>query len=122
MNRRSLVLIPLFTLAMVQHGLAQDGPVSGQEIQQGWVGKELTGTTAAGARVFLKLDADGNASLTAGNTSDTGTWRAAENGYCTSWRTIRAGQERCVTVTRSGSIFKVTNPDGSLGGYFTSIK
>lgn len=55
MSRRSLVLIPLFTLAMVQHGFAQDGPVSGQEIQQGWVGKELTGTTGAGTKVFLNL-------------------------------------------------------------------
>lgn len=101
---------------------AQEGPVSGKEIQETWVGKELTGTTARGGKVSMKLEADGKASLAAGTTSDTGTWRPAEQGYCTTWSTIRAGQERCFTVTRDGSQFKVLNPDGTLSGSFQSIK
>jgi hypothetical protein len=70
----------------------------------------------------MRMEADGKASLTAGNTSDNGTWRISENGYCTTWKTIRAGQERCFTVVRSGNAFEVMNPDGSLSGQFTSIR
>ena len=102
--------------------LAQDVSVSAKEIQETWVGKELIGTTASGAKAWLRLESGGVASVTAGTTSDTGTWRLSDTGYCTTWKTIRPGQERCFTVTRSGSTFRVNNPDGSLSGFFTSIK
>jgi hypothetical protein len=102
--------------------LAQDGPVSAKEIQDTWVGKELIGTTASGSKTFLRLESDGNASVSAGSTNDTGRWRISENGYCTTWKTIRAGQERCYTVTRMGSTFRVANPDGTVGGFFNYIK
>ena len=80
--------------------LAQDGPVSPKGIKEllGWVGTSL-GTTAGGARSALRLEPDATASVSAGSTNDTGTWRLWENGYCTTWKTIRAGQERCFTVT-----------------------
>ena len=94
--------------------MAQDAPVSPKEIQETWVSKDLTGTTGSGARSHLRLESDGKASVCAGSTSDTGTWRISDGGYCTTWSTIRAGQERCFSVTRSGSMFKVFNPDGSL--------
>jgi hypothetical protein len=102
--------------------VAQDMSVSAKEIQETWIGKELIGTTASGAKAWLRLEPGGAASVTAGTTSDTGTWRLSDTGYCTTWITIRAGQERCFTVTKSGSTFRVNNPDGSLSGYFTSIK
>jgi len=101
---------------------AQDVPTPGKEIQEEWVGKTLRGATAKGAAVTMKLLTDGTATLTAGNTSDSGTWRASETGYCTTWRTIRAGQERCFTVRRTGSKVTVLNPDGSVSGYFEEIK
>lgn len=102
--------------------VAQDAAVSPKEIQETWIGKELVGTTASGAKASMRLETGGKASVSAGNTNDTGSWRLSENGYCTTWNTIRAGQERCFTVTRSGSTFRVANPDGSLSGSFTSIK
>ncbi|MFN3809545.1 MAG: hypothetical protein ACK4S6_02910 [Roseateles asaccharophilus] len=102
--------------------VAQTGPVSGKEIQDAWVGKDLVGTSAAGAKVHMRLEQDGTATVAAGNTNDSGTWRASDTGYCTTWKTIRAGQERCFTVTRDGTVFKVANPDGSPSGQFTSIK
>ena len=123
MHQLSVALLALaLTSPHWNLALAQDGTVSAKEIQDTWVGKELIGTTASGARVFLRLEPDAKASVSAGNTNDTGTWRLAQNGYCTTWNSIRAGQERCFTVTRTGSTFKVANPDGSLSGFFTSIK
>ncbi len=102
--------------------LAQDAPVAPSEIKDTWVGKELVGTTASGAAATMRLDADGKASISAGTTSDTGTWRLSDTGYCTTWSRIRAGQERCFTVIRSGPSLRVFNPDGSLSGQFTSIR
>ena len=116
----SLLALLLTSLASVAN--AQDGPVTGKEIQEKWAGKELSGTSSNGAKAQMKFDADGKVSITASSFSDTGTWRPWESGYCTTWVTIRAGQERCFTVTRSGNTIKVTNPDGSLNGYFDNIK
>jgi hypothetical protein len=123
-RKQSLAIAALCVAAFAHVTLAhaQDGPVSGKEIQDTWVGKNLTGTTANGARASLRLEPDGKATVSAGNTSDMGTWRISENGYCTTWTTIRAGQERCFTVVRAGTSFNVLNPDGSLSGQFTSVK
>ena len=116
-----IVAVSLFAIPLAS-AFAQDGTVSAKEIQDTWVGKELSGSTASGAKATMRIEPDGTASVSAGNTSDIGTWRISENGYCTTWKTIRAGQERCFTVARDGAVFKVMNPDGSLSGQFTAIK
>ncbi len=116
-----IVAVSLFS-AQFSLALAQDGPVPAKEIQDTWVSRELTGTTALGAKATMRLEPDGKASVIAGNTSDTGTWRISESGYCTTWKTIRAGQERCFTVVRAGATFKVMNIDGSLSGQFNAMK
>lgn len=101
---------------------AQELAVTPKEIQDEWVGKVLIGTTPNGAPATVKLLADGSASVAAGTTSDSGTWRISDQGYCTTWKTLRGGQERCFTVRRSGTTMTVFNPDGSVSGYFTEIR
>ncbi len=101
---------------------AQEQQVTPKEIEATWVGKTLVGTAASGAPVTMKLSADGAASISAGSTNDSGTWRLSESGYCTTWKTIRSGQERCFTARRSGTKVAVLNPDGSLSGTFDEIK
>ena len=101
---------------------AQEQPVMPKEIQDTWVSKSLIGTTANGAPLTLKLQPDGTASVAAGATNDTGTWRLSEQGYCTTWKNIRAGQERCFTVRRVGARMTVFNPDGSVSGQLTEVK
>lgn len=103
-------------------GLAQEAPVTPKEIEDTWVGRTLVGTTAAGAPAMLKLMPGGVAAVSAGSTNDTGTWRLSDSGYCTTWRTIRAGQERCFVVRRAGTKITVQNPDGTLSGTFTEIR
>ena len=115
-------LCAIVVSSLVVQAQAQEVPVTGKEIQDNWVGKTLSGTTASGTAVTMKLLADGTATLSVGNTNDSGTWRASENGYCTTWKTIRAGQERCFTTRRSGSKVTVLNPDGSANGQFHEIK
>ena len=121
MNRRNLE-IAAFLSAVLVPAYGQGQSVTPKEIQDAWVGKSLIGKTAGGAPATLKLQPDGTASVSAGSTNDTGTWRLSEQGYCTTWKNIRSGQERCFTVTRAGTTMKVFNPDGSASGEFSEIR
>lgn len=101
--------------------MSQEAAISPKEIQDQWVGRTLVGTTANGGKVTMVLRSDGTAELS-GAASDAGSWRVSEDGYCTTWKKIRAGQERCFTARRSGTTITVLNPDGSVSGTFTEIK
>ena len=115
-------LVSALLSCLTLNAMAQDITINGKEIQETWVGKTLLGTSASGAPVTMKLMADGTATLLAGSNNDVGTWRANDTGYCTTWKTIRAGQERCFTTRRSGTKVTVLNPDGSVSGQFHEIK
>ena len=120
--RCRMLAVTVFFSAVLVPAYAQEQPVTPKEIQETWVSKTLVGTTAAGAPATMRLQPDGTASLTAGRTNDTGTWRLSDEGYCTTWKNIRAGQERCFSVRRVGTGMRVFNPDGSLSGQFTEIR
>jgi hypothetical protein len=121
MSYRTFAITAFFSTFFVS-AYAQEQPVMPKEIQDTWVSKTLVGTTANGAPVTLRLQPDGTSSVAAGSTNDTGTWRLSEQGYCTTWKNIRAGQEHCFTVRRVGAKMTVFNPDGSLSGQFTEIR
>jgi hypothetical protein len=95
---------------------AQEQIVTGPEIQSQWIGKDVLGRTNNGARVLMTLAADGSAKLLIGAVPDSGTWRPWEQGYCTTWKGLRGGQEMCFTVKRDGERFQLFRPDGSSGG------
>jgi hypothetical protein len=114
--------LALGLLMQLSVALCQEQVVTPKEIQDKWVDKTLVGTTSGGSAVTMKLRADGTASLNAGTTYDTGTWRASDEGYCTTWRKIRYGQESCFTAKRDASRVTVLNADGSISGYFTEVK
>ena len=121
MRYRTFAIAAIFS-AFFAPAFAQEQPVMPKEIQDTWVGRTLVGVTANGAPATVRLQPDGTASVAAGSTNDTGTWRLSEQGYCTTWKNIRAGQERCFTVRRVGAGMTVSNPDGSLSGQFTEIR
>jgi hypothetical protein len=116
---RSMAVV--FASVAASYALCQESVISPKEIQDEWVGKTLVGTTANGGKVTMVLRSDGNAEL-AGAANDAGTWRVSGNGYCTTWKKIRAGQERCFTARRSGTNITVLNPDGSVSGTFSDIQ
>jgi len=115
MKRCVLAIAAMFSIVFVP-AHAQEQTVTAKEIQDTWVGKTLVGTTANGAPATLKLRTDGGASVSAGATNDTGIWRLSDQGYCTTWRNIRSGQERCFIVRRADTKMTVFNPDGSVRG------
>ena len=93
---------------------AQDRPLTGEEIRQAWVGKKVFARSATGGLMDFHMQADNTAQVSVGNLNDTGTWRTTDKGYCASWKTIRAGQERCFSVVMRGSTLYVLNPDNSI--------
>ena len=110
------VLLTVPTMAMGQ-------AVGPKEIQDTWVGKSLQGATAAGRSFTRKLQADGVITISGDAANDTGTWRLSDDGYCTIWKTIRAGTERCFTVRKLGNgEIRVNNPDGSVSGFISRIE
>ncbi len=102
--------------------LAQERPLTPQDIKDKWVGKVAVGSTTTGMPVELKLQAEGVAAIVAGPTADMGSWRLSEQGFCTTWKKIRPNQERCYTGVVQGSTTKVFNPDGSSAGQYTEFK
>jgi len=108
------LLLAASTLA-VQPAFSQDVPMSGEEVRKAWAGKKVFGRSTTGGLLDFFLRADGTASVSVGNLADEGTWRATENGYCATWKKIRAGQERCFTVVRRGGTVLILNPDQSVG-------
>jgi hypothetical protein len=120
MRCRSLGL--LCALSLVPQ-LASAQAMTPKDIQETWVGKTLNGTTGNNRSFTMILGADGLLTISGEAANDTGTWRLSDSGYCTTWKTIRAGQERCFTVLRlmSGEM-RVINPDGSVSGHINRIQ
>ncbi len=118
--RTLAIAVPL--CVVVTPAYAEEQPVTPQEIQDTWVGRSLVGATPSGTPAVVRLQPDGSATVSAGSTNDTGSWRLSEQGYCTTWKNVRAGQERCFTAKRSGTVITVFNPDGSVSGKFTEIR
>ncbi len=95
--------------------IAQDQPMTPQEISAAWVGKKVFARVhSSGAPIELSLKADGSASVLVGPNADTGTWRLWENGYCATWQRLRGGREGCLTVVRRGPMLLVLNADQSI--------
>ena len=115
-NLAAIVLFPPIVAS------SQERPLTPDDVKNQWVGKVVVGSTTSGTPVELKLQPDGSASVVAGKTSDTGTWRPFEQGFCTTWKKIRASEERCFTGIVQGSTVKVFNPDGSAAGQYSEFR
>jgi hypothetical protein len=108
-------VVPLYVFA-------QDAQLTPEEVKAKWVGRTAIGSTASGVPVELRLSPDGTASIVAGTTTDSGTWRTFEKGFCTTWKKIRADQERCFTGVTKGTVTTLFNPDGTTAGQYTEFK
>jgi hypothetical protein len=116
MNRKmKATWLPVLVLACALP-IARAQTVTGAEIQEQWVGKEVIGRAGNGARVVMTMNADGTARLLVGALPDSGSWRPWEQGYCATWKGLRGGQEMCFTVKRDGDKFTIFRPDGSSNG------
>lgn len=122
MYRNKLSIATLLILLAVPLGAFGQtfGP---KEIQENWVGKTLFGKTGSGENFTMKLSPDGTIEISGDAANDTGTWRLSDTGYCTTWKKIRKGTERCFTALhyQNGDV-RVNNPDGSVAGIISKVE
>ena len=99
------IAIAMVLLTGAASPAAAQAPTGG-DIFKSWIGKTLDAETAKGAKVKLAFASDGAVSMS-GAFTDTGKWRATEDGYCTTWQKSRSGKEECYSVVPDGRMFLV---------------
>ena len=117
--RHHLACIALLTPLLAS---AQERALTPDDISATWVNQAAIGTTTTGTPVELRLQADGAASMVVGATVYSGTWQLFEKGFCTTWKKIRANQERCYSGVVKDSVVTIFNPDGSPAGKYTEFR
>jgi hypothetical protein len=113
----------LFSALLVSgaYGQGQATLMAPQEISAQWVGKKILARDPKGNLLDFKLISDGTAEVAGSSWSDKGTWRLSSDGYCATWKKIRAGQERCFTVQVAGTTVTILNPDQSVSGVLLRV-
>lgn len=68
----------------------------------------------------LEYSPDGTQKFDNGQFTDEGWWRIENNEYCSKWKKIRNGAERCYTWFKvEENTYEVFYPDGSKSGIMT---
>jgi hypothetical protein len=111
----------LFSALLVSGAYGQATLMAPQEISAQWVGKKILARDPKGNLLDFKLISDGTAEVAGSSWSDKGTWRLSSDGYCATWKKIRAGQERCFTVQVAGTTVTILNPDQSVSGVLLRV-
>jgi hypothetical protein len=95
--------------------LAQDAvPVGPEEVKRALVGRTWDVELPDGSSAVEEFRADGTVEIN-GGLNDVGTWRLWERGYCTTWRRMRNGAERCFTLDRTPEgHYRIYKPDGDI--------
>jgi hypothetical protein len=79
--------------------------------------RTIRGTSADGLAVRGTYTQEGGATLDWGRGSDEGSWRISGGKFCTRYRVIRNGEERCFTVYKTGeNEYQSFFPDGTFNG------
>ena len=100
-------------LCLLNVAVAQDSSMSPDEIKQTWVDKKVFSRAPSGAFMDFYI----RSRLSPKLPPRIGPTRApapSDNGYCTTWKKIRPGSERCFTVMKQGTSVVVLNPDQSV--------
>jgi hypothetical protein len=82
------------------------------QIQSLLVGKKVVAQIGNGPMLDFQMNADLTTTTSAAG-GDVGKWRLSDDGYCITWKKIRAGNERCFKVSKMGFGYFIINPDGS---------
>jgi hypothetical protein len=122
-NRTSRALGIVAAMAFV--GALGAGTASAQQLSQADVEAALKGNTFNtkdfGETGTITWGADGTISIKLQTKSDTGTYRFAEGGYCSTWTVLRTN-EKCFTLKKAGDgKFDIINPDGSLDSQISAM-
>ncbi len=107
------------TCAHAQQGAATLGP---EDVKKELVGKTWVVKLPDGSPATEKFNADGTVNIT-GGLMDEGRWRLWEQGYCTTWRRMRGGAERCFTLDRTADgRYRIYKPNGEISMTIVGFK
>ena len=104
------------SLGAAAHASAQQAavPVGPEEVQRELVGKTWIVELPDGSAAIERFNADGTVSII-GGLMDEGRWRLWEQGYCTQWRRMRGGAERCFTLDKTADgHYRIYKPNGDI--------
>jgi hypothetical protein len=121
---RSTLAVWAMGLGMLAAGAAaQDAvPVGPDEVQKALVGRTWEVELPDGRPAVESFNADGTVEIN-GGLNDVGTWRLWERGYCTTWRRMRNGAERCFTLDRTpDGKYRIYKPDGEISMTIVGFK
>jgi hypothetical protein len=101
----------LAAYASAQQGAVTVGP---DEVERELVGKTWIVELPDGSPAIEHFNADGTVSII-GGLMDEGRWRLWEQGYCTTWRRMRGGAERCFTLEKTADgQYRIYKPNGEI--------
>ncbi len=95
--------------------------LGGDRLMEEWGGKTLTARLANGSVAQISFRQDGTIAAS-GAVNDTGIWKTAADGYCTRWKALNGGQERCFTVVQNRDKYDVKNATGAYAGTFEALR
>ena len=128
---KTLAIVAAMCLALVacktaEESLMESGkkPLTSAQIKELYSGKTMNGTSTSGRSFQVSFKADGQASFSGGNLSDTGKWWAeGSNLYCSQWTKIRKGEKSCRRVYDLGNgKYQSVQLDGSESSTFSVKK
>jgi hypothetical protein len=124
--RPRLAVYALLTvlLAVAPNSWAQQrsGVLGPDDVTKELAGKAWVVKLPDGSPATEWFNTDGTVRIT-GGLMDEGRWRLWEKGYCTTWRRMRSGAERCFTLQRmpDGRI-EIYKPNGNVSMTIVGFK
>ena len=117
---RSCLILGLAAFAMNNTAQAET-QMTAAEVMETMSGNTAVAPRRAGEGYYYLYRGDGGyqAMKSDNGFSDQGKWRVTDDGQvCSTWRKMRDGEERCVTLFSLGdNRYKFVRPDGSAGEF-----
>jgi hypothetical protein len=115
---RAVVMVAVLAanLGVAAYAFAQQAAVTvgRDEVERELVDKTWIVELPDGSPAIEHFNADGTVSII-GGLMDEGRWRLWEQGYCTTWRRMRGGAERCFTLEKTGDgQYRIYKPNGEI--------
>lgn len=100
---KAVLLCLAFVIGLAEPGIAQAAMMTQAEVEAAFPGKTFALTTQDGTTATIAFHPDMTALVTFNDGStDAGTYRLAQGGYCSTWEIFREREEACFTVESLG--------------------
>lgn len=116
MRAVAMAAVLVANLGVAAYASAQQAAVTvgPNEVEHELAGKTWIVELPDRSPAIERFNADGTVSII-GGLMDEGRWRLWERGYCTTWRRMRGGAERCFTLEKTADgRYLIYKPNGEI--------